>query len=97
MLHTLDSVMFLLSFVAFAISFYYMCAFHWLWREYMRSRGLRETTIWRLSPFAIFWQNIPEQCNIRRRRLSLAMAAFCVLCGLSALVIAAERSSGFSN
>ena len=96
-LNNVESVVGVLAFVALGVAGYYSYAFSWAWMEHMRSRGFREFTIWRLSSFAIFSRNLPVRCSILRRRLLLAMACFIVLCGLLALVIAAQSPSGFSS
>jgi hypothetical protein len=86
-----------LGVVAFGVGFYYIHAFHWLWREHMRSRGLGEFTIARLSPYAVFSRDLPERCNVQRRKLLLAVVAFFVFLGTYALILAAEKSLGFVN
>lgn len=96
-LSILEFSVFFLSVVAFGVGFYYVHAFHWLWREHMRSRGLRGFTIARLSPYAVFSRDLPERCNVQRRRLLLAIVVFFLLCGLGAVLIAAEKSLGFVN
>jgi hypothetical protein len=96
-MNIVETVIFALSFLALSVGVYYAYAFQRLWREHMRSIGLRESTIWRLSPFAIFWRGLPEHFNIQRRKFLLAVVAYLLLLGLGAIWIGVEKSSWFQK
>jgi hypothetical protein len=92
LLNVVLNVVTALSFIVWGIATYYIYAFHRLWREHMRSRGVGEFSLAFLSLFAFFWPNLPAQCKVQRRKLLVATSAFCGLLVFGSILVLTIRS-----
>jgi hypothetical protein len=77
----------LTGFVTGGILVYYINTFHSSWREYMRSIGASEAILSNNAPFAVFSQNLPEQCRAKRRKLIISGCTFIGAAILGVLVL----------